>query len=332
MRMMVGLTPADRRARPPSSESPTAQLNNPGRQVGVLLDASAQHAGRTGREVLTLGAMVMGLPRSRVDEMLELVGLTDTEAKRRVGNYSLGMRQRLGHRPCPAGRPGGADPRRAGQRPRPGRHPLDAGTAARLRPARRHRAAVLAPACTRSSVIADELVVIGRGKIVAQGSKDDDARAERHDRPALGRRRARQGVGSTRACRSPRRRTGALLVDAEAVAVGSAALAGQVVLLELRPAGGSGLEEMFLQLTADDARTCCPSPRPPTRRCPHEHPDRHCTASGAEADPRRAVPGSSGRAAQAYDTRAGKWLLITIGLLTAGRDRDLPDLRRRPPT
>ena len=95
MRMMVGLTP-------PTSGSTTVlgvpykQLHNPGRQVGVLLDASAQHAGRTGREVLKLGAMVMGLPDSRVDEMLELVGLTPSEAKRRVGNYSLGMRQRLG--------------------------------------------------------------------------------------------------------------------------------------------------------------------------------------------------------------------------------------------
>jgi ABC-2 type transport system ATP-binding protein len=42
----------------------------------VLLDASAQHAGRTGREVLTIGAITMGLPVSRVDELLELVSLT----------------------------------------------------------------------------------------------------------------------------------------------------------------------------------------------------------------------------------------------------------------
>jgi len=53
-------------------------------------DASAQHPGRTGREVLSLGAMTIGLPRSRVDEMLDKVGLTAEEAGRRVGNYSLG--------------------------------------------------------------------------------------------------------------------------------------------------------------------------------------------------------------------------------------------------
>ena len=99
MRAMVGLTP------PTSGHTtilvPYKQLNNPGRQVGVLLDASAQHAGRTGREVLK--APMVGLPESRVDEMLELVGLTPAESKRRVGNYLLGMRQRLGIAHAPPG-------------------------------------------------------------------------------------------------------------------------------------------------------------------------------------------------------------------------------------
>src|SRR5215217_3916035 len=95
MRMMTGLTP------PSSGRStilgvPYADLPNPGRHVGVLLDASAQHTGRTGREVLALSALTMGLPESRVDEMLELVGLDEAESRRRVRNYSLGMRQRLG--------------------------------------------------------------------------------------------------------------------------------------------------------------------------------------------------------------------------------------------
>ena len=89
MRMLVGLTrPAA--APAPCWESLYAHLRNPGRHVGVLLDASAQHPGRTGREVLSLAAMTIGLPRSRVDEMLDLVGLTADEAGRRVGNYSLG--------------------------------------------------------------------------------------------------------------------------------------------------------------------------------------------------------------------------------------------------
>jgi ABC-2 type transport system ATP-binding protein len=95
MRIMSGLTPATSGTATVLGK-PYAALPNPGRHVGLLLDASAQHAGRTGREVLTLGAILMGVGRQRVDEMVELVGLTDKEANRRVRNYSLGMRQRLG--------------------------------------------------------------------------------------------------------------------------------------------------------------------------------------------------------------------------------------------
>src|ERR1700740_2076993 len=70
MRIMVGLTPP---ARGNVTIGGVAyhDIPNPARHVGVLLDASAQHGGRSGREVLKLGADLMGLPASRVDEMLE---------------------------------------------------------------------------------------------------------------------------------------------------------------------------------------------------------------------------------------------------------------------
>ena len=95
LRIMVGLT------RPDAGSATIAgrqyvDLPNPGRRSACCLDASAQHAGRTGRETLTLAQQFMGLPRGRVEEMLEMVSLTPTEASRRVGEYSLGMRQRLG--------------------------------------------------------------------------------------------------------------------------------------------------------------------------------------------------------------------------------------------
>ena len=106
MRVMCGLTPASA-GEVTIGGHHFADIPNPGRHVGVLLDASAQHAGRTGREVLTIGARTMGLPDSRVDEMLALVGLSPEESKQRVRNYSLGMRQRLGipkmFSPAPAG-------------------------------------------------------------------------------------------------------------------------------------------------------------------------------------------------------------------------------------
>jgi ABC-2 type transport system ATP-binding protein len=94
MRMITGLVPAD------SGEAlvggrPYTELPNPGAVMGTLLDASAVHPGRTGRTHLRLLADTLGVPRRRVDELLELVGLTDA-AGRRIGGYSLGMRQRLG--------------------------------------------------------------------------------------------------------------------------------------------------------------------------------------------------------------------------------------------
>src|SRR6187399_3427757 len=169
MRVMVGLTV-------PTSGSATingerfADLPNPGLEVGVLLDASAQHAGRTGREILTIAADTMGLPRRRVDETLELVSLTPTEAKRRVRHYSLGMRQRLGIGTALLGDPevlildepaNGLDP--AGIRWMRDllREFGDKGGTVLLSSHLLHEI----------EVIADDLVVIGNGRIVAQGTK-----------------------------------------------------------------------------------------------------------------------------------------------------------------
>ncbi len=72
MRVIVGLTPPTTGAAHVLGRRFT-DLPNPGLEVGVLLDASAQHGGRTGREILTLAQKTMGLPAGRVDEMLDLV-------------------------------------------------------------------------------------------------------------------------------------------------------------------------------------------------------------------------------------------------------------------
>jgi ABC-2 type transport system ATP-binding protein len=70
-------------------------LDEPVRRVGAILEASALHPGRSGRNHLRVLATAARLPRSRVEELLELVELTGA-AKRRTKGYSLGMRQRLG--------------------------------------------------------------------------------------------------------------------------------------------------------------------------------------------------------------------------------------------
>ena len=145
MRIMVGLTV-------PTSGTATingerfADLPNPGLEVGVLLDASAQHAGRTGREILTIAADTMGLPRTprRRDAR---AGQPDPHRGQAPGAQLLPRDASAArHRHRTARRPPGADPRRARQRARPGRDPVDARPADGLRQPGRHRAAVLAPA------------------------------------------------------------------------------------------------------------------------------------------------------------------------------------------
>ena len=171
MRIMVGLTPASR-GRVTIGGHRYSDIPNPARHVGVLLDASAQHDGRTGREILTIGAVTMGLPTSRVDEMLELVSLTPAEAKRRVKNYSLGMRQRLGIANALLGDPSilildepanGLDPA--------GIHWMRG----LLKSYAERGGTVLLSSHLLYEVekIADELILIGHGRIVAQGTKQE---------------------------------------------------------------------------------------------------------------------------------------------------------------
>ena len=251
MRVMVGLTP-------PTSGTATisgrhfADLPNPGLEVGVLLDASAQHAGRTGREILTVAQRTMGLPRRRVEEMLDLVSLTPAEASRRVRHYSLGMRQRLGIATALIGDPevlildepaNGLDP--AGIRWMRDllRGYADRGGTVLLSSHLLHEI----------EVIADDLVVIGNGRIVAQGTKSDLLQAAGTvARAADGRDLA--GVLAAAGVASRPFGEGAVRADADPERVGRVAFAAGLPLVELRPADGAGLEELFLELTADTQR------------------------------------------------------------------------------
>ncbi|AQZ61606.1 ABC transporter ATP-binding protein [[Actinomadura] parvosata subsp. kistnae] len=168
MRILTGL------CRPTSGSAtvlgrPYTNLERPGLEVGALLDAGAQHPGRSGREVLTLGAMMLGLPRSRVDEVLDLVGLTGKESRRAVGGYSLGMRQRLGIGHALLGHPkvlildepaNGLDPQGI------------QWMRELLRDLARSGCAVLLSSHLLHEVeqVADQIVMIGAGRVLAQGT------------------------------------------------------------------------------------------------------------------------------------------------------------------
>ncbi|CCH80283.1 ABC transporter related [Nostocoides japonicum T1-X7] len=255
MRVVVGLTP-------PTAGYATvggrryADLPNPGREVGVLLDASAQHAGRTGREVLTIAQRTLGVPAGRVEAMLDLVSLTRAEAGRRVRNYSLGMRQRLGIATALIGDPSvlildepanGLDP--AGIRWMRDllRDYADRGGTVLLSSHLLHEI----------EVVADDLVVIGHGRIIAQGAKEELLAAagtlvRTPEVATLAQALADAGLVA-HACGPD-----ALRVEGDPRHVGLVALTAGVPLEELRPAEGAGLEEMFLELTSDSQRDTTP--------------------------------------------------------------------------
>src|SRR3954466_1626302 len=171
MRMICGLTPPTTGVATVCGV-PYRRLGNPGRRIGVLLDASAQHGGRTGREVLGLAALTMGVDAAQVMPALDRVGLNATAARRRVKRYSLGMRQRLGLAHALLGDPAvlildepanGLDPEGIFWMRGLLRDFADGGGTVLLS----------SHLLREVEAVADHLVVIGGGRIVARGDKAD---------------------------------------------------------------------------------------------------------------------------------------------------------------
>ncbi|GAB2475953.1 ATP-binding cassette domain-containing protein [Luteococcus sediminum] len=253
LRMVCGLTP-------PTSGRATvlgvayAELPNPIQHVGVMLDAAAQHPGRTGAEVLRLAGLIAGVSKDRVTEMAEMVGLTQTETKRRVKDYSLGMRQRLGIAGALMGDPkvlildepaNGLDP--AGihwMRELLADYSSRGGT-------------VLLSSHLLGEVqmIAHDLVMIGHGRIVAQGSLQEMLAAK--ELGSVVDSTTRQDlVDAVRSSggRIDQRPDGTFNVDLLPAAMGQLAIERRIPLVLLRERDQTNLEELFLSLTQDTAR------------------------------------------------------------------------------
>ncbi len=223
-------------------------LPNPGRRVGVLLDAAAQHGGRRGREALSVSAQTMGVDEQRIDGLLALVGLDRSAARKRVRQYSLGMRQRLGLAHALLGEPevlildepaNGLDPEGMRWMRELLRDFADRGGTVLLS----------SHLLYEVEAVADQLVIIGGGKIVAQGSQHDllagaGTLVRASDPDGLLAALDAALLASTPA------QDGGFIVDAEPERVGEAALAGAVALSHLGPSAGAGLEQLFFDLTS----------------------------------------------------------------------------------
>jgi ABC-2 type transport system ATP-binding protein len=224
------------------------ELPNPGRRVGILLDASAQHGGRRGREALALAARIVGVDDRRAAELLTLVGLDRAAARKRVKQYSLGMRQRLGLAHALLGDPEVLILDEPANR-------LDPEGMRRMREllrdfADRGGTVLLSSHLLREvEAVADVLVIIGGGRVVARGRRDEllagaGTHVRAHDAEALLAALAAADLTAVPAAED------GFIVDAAPEEVGRAALAGAVALSRLEPSGSAGLERLFLDLTS----------------------------------------------------------------------------------
>jgi ABC-2 type transport system ATP-binding protein len=253
MRMIVGLD-APTAGRVTIDGCAYRDLRYPLRHVGALLEAKAIHPGRSARDHLRWLADSNGIGRRRVDEVLDQVGLAEV-AGRRSGGFSLGMGQRLGIATALLGDPAtllldepvnGLDPEGIQWIRELLRSLADEGRSI----------LVSSHLMSEMALTADRLVVVGRGRLIAEGTVADVVQGA--------------STGSVRVdaaepdrLRSLLTRDGASVADAAdgtltvivptARDIGIVAGAASITLYELSPQTAS-LEEAFMELTRDAAQ------------------------------------------------------------------------------
>jgi len=230
-------------------------LPAPMREVGALLDAKAVHGGRRARDHLLCLAQSNGIPRSRVEEVLRIVGLEDV-ARRRTKGFSMGMSQRLGIASALLGDPAvlmfdepvnGLDP--------DGIHWVR--TLMRSMAAEGRTVLVSSHLMSEMALTADHLLVIGKGRLIADTSVEEFTRSSSQRSVHV---RSPQAAELAARCRQ----AGATVADPEtgtdpdvieitgmdSAEAGKLAAAHGIVLFELIPVKAS-LEEAFMELTRD---------------------------------------------------------------------------------
>jgi ABC-2 type transport system ATP-binding protein len=249
MRMILGLD-APTSGRVTVNGRAYRDLKAPLHEIGALLEARAIHTGRSAYHHLLAMAQTHGIPRARVDEVIELVGLQGV-ARRRAGGFSLGMGQRLGIASALLGDPAtlildepanGLDPEGI----------LWIRTLLRNLAADGRTVFLSSHLMSEMAQTADHLVVIGRGRliadttvaeIVAEASKDAAVRVRTPDAGRL-----RELLGDVRV---EARERGVLEVHGRSSQeIGELAARDGLVLHELTPQTAS-LEEAFMRLTGE---------------------------------------------------------------------------------
>ncbi|CAM5519500.1 ABC transporter ATP-binding protein [Streptomyces purpurascens] len=250
MRMIVGLDSPTRGSVTVGGKA-YARHAAPLQEIGTLLEAKSVHPGRSARSHLMALAHTHGIPRRRVDEVIELAGLTSVAGKR-VGAFSLGMGQRLGIASALLGDPAivmldepvnGLDPEGVLWVRNLLRSLADEGRAVMLS----------SHLMSETALIADHLVIIGRGRLLADTTVDDFTREA--------------GGGGVKVCAAEAMRLRSLLAGPDVTISSSSAeellVAGRdareigaiaaqhgVTLYELTPQAVS-LEAAFMDLTRD---------------------------------------------------------------------------------
>jgi ABC-2 type transport system ATP-binding protein len=227
-----------------------AELRDPLHEVGALLDAKAIHPGRTARNHLRALAASNQIPYSRVDEVLEFAGIASV-AHKKVGNFSLGMSQRLGIAAALLGDPevlifdepvNGLDPEGIRWIRDFFRSLANEG----------RTVFVSSHLMSEMAVTADQIIVIGRGTLITQGSIDSltatakgtvFVRGANHEQLVAALKA--HGAETTEA-----NDEGVTVSNLSAEQVGQIAFDAKVVLFELTPQRAS-LEEVFMDLTSD---------------------------------------------------------------------------------
>lgn len=251
MRMLVGLENPSKGSALVDGQT-YRSLKSPLTSVGALLDAKAMHPGRNGAAHLRSLALTHGIPKTRVDEVIEMTGLAAV-SKKKVKGFSLGMGQRMGIAAALLGDPqnvildepvNGLDPEGVIWVRNLARHLASEGRAV----------LISSHLMSEMSQTADDLIVIGRGRLLANCSMEDFLKIGDENK-VLVRTDAREAFAATLRgaghAFTPVDTDGLMVEQVQARDLAQLAARTDVLLHELTPQK-STLEQVYMNMTRDD--------------------------------------------------------------------------------